>query len=106
MIGIFDNIVAPYFPVDHPAMSLCMQLEFEATEASGPLDVNVRFLDDDARSLIDLNASGEVPRDLNGGPVRMFMHFQIPGLKIEHAGNYRLDVRVRPQWSLRRRRGG
>lgn len=92
MIGIFDNVVAPYFPVDHPPLALCVQLEFDGSEAGLPMDLAVRFLDDDAKTLLDVNASGEIPRDANGGPVRLFMQFQIPAIRFERPGDYRLDV--------------
>jgi len=92
MIGIFDNIVAPFFPIDHPAISFCMQFEFDQAEADEPMDVFIKFVDDDAKPLLDFTASGIIPRDSNGGSTRMFMQFQIPGLRIERPGDYRLEV--------------
>lgn len=92
MIGIFDNIVAPVFPVDHPPFFLCLQFEFDAAEAGDPMDVFIKLVDDDARALLDFTASGEVPRDANGGPTRLFMQFQIPPMRFERPGDYRLDV--------------
>ncbi|MBS1722062.1 MAG: hypothetical protein JSS66_03530 [Armatimonadetes bacterium] len=92
MVGIFDNIVAPSFPIDHPAFFICLQFEFEAAESGDPMDVLVKLVDDDARALLDFTASGEVPRDVSGGPTRLFMQFQIPGLRLEKPGDYQLEV--------------
>lgn len=92
MVGIFDNIVAPFFPIDHPAMFLCLQFEFEPSEAGEPMDVFIKLLDDDAKPLLDFTASGEVPRDALGAPTRLFMQFQIPGLRFEHPGDHIVEV--------------
>lgn len=92
MIGIFDNIVSPVFPVDHPSFFICLQFEFEPAEAGEPMDVLVKLVDDDAKSYLDFTASGEIPRDPTGGPIRMFMQFQIPGMRFERPGNFRLEV--------------
>lgn len=92
MIGIFDSIVVPHFPIDHPSFVFCMQFEFESAEAGDPMDVGIKFVDDDAKALLDFTASGEIPWDANGGPTRLFMQFQIPGLRLERPGDYRLEV--------------
>lgn len=92
MIGIFDNVVAPFFPVDHPPFALCLQMEFDGSEAGEPMDLTVKFMDYDAKTLLDFNATGEIPRDALGGPVRLFMQFQIPAMRFEQPGDYRLDV--------------
>jgi len=92
MIGIFDNIVAPYLPIDHPAFFLCAQLEFSAEEAGTPLDAKIMLLDPDGRKLLEIEAQGEVPQDANFGPIRVFMQFGIPGTRFEKPGEHRLDV--------------
>ncbi len=92
MVGIFDNIIAPFFPIDHPPLFLCLQFEFDAAEGGDPMDVTVKLVDDDARPLLDFNANGEVPRDANGGPTRLFMQFAIPVIRFERPGDYRIDV--------------
>jgi len=92
MIGIFDNIVAPFFPIDHPPVYLCLQFEFDPVEAGEPMDVFIKFVDDDAKPLLDFTASGEIPHDPNGGPTRLFMQFQIPLLRFDRPGDYRLEV--------------
>jgi hypothetical protein len=92
MIGIFDNIVAPFFPIDHPPFHLCIQLEFDPYETEKALDARIVLLDPDGQSILDIGAEGQVPRDANGAPVRLFMHFGIPGLRFERPGDHRLDI--------------
>lgn len=92
MIGLFDNIVAPLFPVDHPPMFLCLQFEFDPSEAGEPMDVTIKLIDSDAKPLIDFTASGEIPRDVDGGRIRLFMQFHVPPVRLERPGDYRLDV--------------
>ena len=37
MIGLFDDVRVPGFPIDHPAFFLCVQFEFEANEFGRPM---------------------------------------------------------------------
>ena len=92
MIGIFDNIVAPFFPIDHPPFFVCLQFEFDSHEAGEPMDVFIKLMDDDAKPLLDFTASGEVPKDSTGGPTRLFMQFQIPGIRFARPGDYQMEV--------------
>jgi hypothetical protein len=94
MIGIFENIVAPYFPLDHPPFHLCLQFEFGPDEADDALDIRIVLIDPDGKTLLDIGAEGRVPRDTNGGPVLLFMHLGIPGLRFERVGDHRMDVLV------------
>lgn len=92
MVGMFDNIVAPFFPIDHPAFFLCLQLEFDPIEGGQPMNLRAVFMDDDANTAFDFDAQGEVPRDPGGGPTRVFVQFGVPPLRLEREGDYRLDV--------------
>jgi hypothetical protein len=92
MIGIFENIVVPHLPIDHPPFYLCVQLEFDPNEADQPLDLSVRLIDEDGRTVMDFNANGAIPRDETGGSTRLFIQFFVPSIRFEHAGFYRFDV--------------
>jgi hypothetical protein len=92
MIGIFDHIAVPSLPIDHPPFFICLQFEFEPSEAGEPMDVFIKLVDDDAKPVVDFTASGEVPRDQGGGPTKLFMQFQLPGIRFERPGDYRLEV--------------
>jgi hypothetical protein len=92
MVGIFDNIVVPSFPVDHPPFFLCIQMEFDPIESDQDMTVLALLIDEDGRQLMDVTASGRVPRDPGGGPTRLFIQFLMPPMRFEKAGDYRLDV--------------
>lgn len=92
MVGIFENVVAPFYPIDHPAFHICLQFEFGPDEADDDLDIRIVLIDPDGKNLLDIGAEGKVPRDANGAPVLLFMHLGIPGLRIERQGDHRMDV--------------
>lgn len=92
MVGIFDNIVVPDFPIDHPPFFLCIQMEFDPNESDQDMNVYALLIDEDGKELIDVRASGRIPRDPNGGPTRLFIQFLMPPMRFERPGDYRLDV--------------
>jgi hypothetical protein len=92
MIGMFDNIVVPNFPVDHPPFFLCLQLEFDPNESDQDMRVLAVLIDEDGHEMMDVMATGKVPRDPNGGPTRLFIQFLMPPMRFERPGAYRLDV--------------
>jgi hypothetical protein len=92
MLGIFDNIVVPAFPIDHPPFFLCIQMEFDPIESDQDMKVLALLIDEDGKELMDVMASGRVPRDPNGGTTRLFIQFLMPPMRFERAGDYRLDV--------------
>ncbi|MGE0001401.1 MAG: hypothetical protein AB7F50_01055 [Fimbriimonadaceae bacterium] len=92
MIGIFDNIVAPYVPIDHPPFFLCAQFEFSPEEAETQLEATILLLDPDGQKLLDIAAEGEVPKEASSGPIRLFMQFGIPGVRFDKTGDHRVDV--------------
>mgnify|MGYP006195691685 CR=1 FL=1 len=47
MVGMFDNIVVPTFPVDHPPFFLCIQMEFDPNESDLDMRVLAVLIDDD-----------------------------------------------------------
>lgn len=92
MLGIFENIVVPHLPIDHPPFYLCVQLEFDPNEADQPLDLTVKLIDEDGRAVMDFNANGTIPRDISGGSTRLFIQFFVPSIRFENPGFYRFDV--------------
>jgi hypothetical protein len=92
MMGIFDNIVVPTFPIDHPPFYLCIQIEFDPNEADADMRMLAVLIDEDGKEMMDVMASGRVPRDPNGGPTRLFIQFLMPPMRFEKPGDYRLDV--------------
>lgn len=92
MVGIFDNIIVPDFPIDHPPFFLCIQMEFDPNESEQDMDVLALLIDEDGKQLLDVRATGRIPRDPNGGPTRLFIQFLMPPMRFDRAGDYRLDV--------------
>lgn len=92
MVGIFDNIVVPKFPVDHPPFFLCIQMEFDPNEGNQDMTVVAVLIDEDGKQIMDVTASGKVPRDPRGGSTRLFIQFLMPPMRFEKPGDYRLDV--------------
>jgi hypothetical protein len=94
LVGIFDNIVTPVIPLDHPPFFVCVQLEFEADEADNPFGMTVLLIDDDGTKIVELPVHGQVPRDPAGGVSRLYASFHVPGVRISKQGEYRLDVMI------------
>jgi hypothetical protein len=55
------------------------------------------LIDEDGKELMDVMASGRVPKDPNGGPTRLFIQFLMPPMRFERPGDYRLDVMYNDQ---------
>ena len=92
MVGMFDNIVVPAFPIDHPPFFLCIQLEFAPNESDKDMELLAVLIDEDGTQMMDIKASGGVPRDPKGGSTRLFIQFLMPPIRFERPGDYRLDV--------------
>lgn len=92
MVGVFDNIVAQSFPLDHPPFFLCLQMEFDPNEADQDMRVVAVLIDEDGRQIMDVTAEGRVPRDPRGGSTRLFIQFFMPPMRFDGPGDYRLDV--------------
>jgi hypothetical protein len=97
LIGLFESIVAPELPVDHPPMYLVVQMEFDTQEAGHPLDMSCVLIDADGKQLFSIPTRADIPRDPGGKPVKLFVQYFIPNLRIEKPGDYRLDVLMNGQ---------
>lgn len=92
MVGLFENIVAPHMPVDHPAFYFCVQLEFDPMDNDDQMDLKVILIDEDGKPVVDFAAQGVPPKDPNGGMTRLFVQFHNPAIRFEKVGEYRFDV--------------
>jgi hypothetical protein len=61
VMGIFDNIYAPSFPVRHSSMHLVIKLIAELGEPGQPRDFSVKLLDEDANQVFDLSGKLQIP---------------------------------------------
>lgn len=94
MVGMFDNIVTPNIPLDHPPFFLCIQLEFEPLESKNDLDILALLIDEDGKEIANIRANGNVPTAPHIGMTRIFIQFLMPPIRFEKPGDYRLDVMV------------
>jgi hypothetical protein len=92
MVGIFDDIRVPGFPIDHPAFFLCLQFEFEPPEAGSIMKVEAILMDEDGKQMFRAELNGEVPPSQTVGVVKLFAQIGVPPIRFERAGDYRLDV--------------
>ncbi len=92
LVGMFDDIRINQVPIDHPAFFLCVEMEFDPSEAGRKMDLLCLLMDEDGRELFRINAQGQVPPSTPHGFSRVQFPFPIPGLRIERPGIYRLDL--------------
>ena len=92
LVGVFDDIRANAFPVDHPTFFLTFQLEFEKEEMGNKIDVVARFVDPDNKEILRSDIKGEVPSHDGVEHVRMFFFTPIQPLRLQKAGNYRIVI--------------
>jgi hypothetical protein len=99
MMGIFDNIVVQFMPVDHPPFCICIQVEFDQADVEAEHEVLCRLINPDAKVLFDFPLSVSSPRDPSGGNTRIFISINIPGLRLDNLGDHRIEVLVDGQKS-------
>lgn len=93
VIGIFDTIGSATFPMTHSAFHVCLEFEFDPTEA-GFCPVEVTLVDDDGHSLFRVNQEIPVAPPPVGRSTRVLQDFLIENLQFLRPGTYRLDVAV------------
>lgn len=91
LIGLFDNVVAPFFPFEHPPFFLCTQVEFDPGEAGLEFEIVATLIDEDGHPVAELRTDGQVP-EAGIGIVRLFTQFLMPPVTFQVPGFYRLDV--------------
>lgn len=91
LVGMFENIVLPTVPIEHPPFFLCIQLEFDQEDMEQQLQIEAVLIDQDGRTMMDFSAAGAAPHDPRG-PARLFLQFLVPPLRFESVGDYRFDL--------------
>ncbi len=97
MMGIFDNIVAPFMPINHPPFCICLQIEFEQSDPEQDHAVTSRLIDPDGKALFEFPLNVKNVLDPHGGDTRVFISINVPELRLEAAGDHRIDVLVNGQ---------
>lgn len=92
IIGMFDTIGLPQFPMQYSAFHVCVELEFSPDEAGRTFDVEVSLVDALDNRLFAVNMHIPVMLHPDGRKVRIFQNFAIEGLVFPHEGTYRLVI--------------
>jgi hypothetical protein len=94
VLGIFDRIAAPEFPVTHPRMVYCFRVQAEFADAGRNFPVQVRLLDEEGAVLFE--ASGEInpPAVAPGDISTANQVFTLVGLQFHHPGRYQFVVNL------------
>lgn len=93
VIGMFDTIGSRVFPMTHTAFHVCVEFEFDPSEA-GTYPVEVALVDDDGRSLVGVAQEVLVERPPIGRNTRVLQSILIENLEFHRPGTYRLDVKI------------
>lgn len=92
LIGIFDTIGGHQYPLVHPTLYVCIELEFEPHEAHTQRHVHLVLIDEDGKEIIGVHGQIYVPPPQDARPVTMWHMFRFDGLRFERPGRYRLDI--------------
>lgn len=93
VIGMFDTIGGATFPMSHHAFHVCLELEFDPTEAEAKVaDLAVALVDDDGARLFEVRQELPLSTPPVGRNVRILQDFAIENLSFPRPGTYRLDV--------------
>ncbi|MBF0593655.1 MAG: hypothetical protein HQL22_01660 [Candidatus Omnitrophica bacterium] len=97
LLGAFDVINVKQFPAVLAHCSVAVRLRFFASE-QGDHHIEVRFIDADGKSILP-PAGGSIKVELPQGQrsAAFNLVLNIPGLKIDAAGDYALELRVAGQ---------
>lgn len=96
VIGMFDNIRSDRFPFEHPPFFVVVELELEAHEKHGELALELVFIDEDGRALLNLpSPPHRLPENETPGPMRLKTMTAIGSVRFETPGSYRLDLIVK-----------
>lgn len=92
LVGIFDDIRADTFPIEHPQFFLVFQLEFEKEEYGNGLQVAARILDTENKEMMRSDINGQIPIDPNMETIRLFLFAPVNGMRFQSPGTYRLVI--------------
>ena len=96
IIGTFNTIFAPDFPVKHPRLGLWLRIEAHDREA-GKHTLRVDFVDGTGKKLVRLpEMKFTLQREgvLEGTPLSMQVGLEINTISIPDPGNYDFAIRV------------
>lgn len=97
VIGIFDVLGAPQFPMLHPRLFLCIRIQCQPIEAGKPHTATIRLQDEDGTPVVpELENRFVVPKSqYKGAPltyVQMVLGFV--GLVFQKPGTYSFEIAI------------
>jgi hypothetical protein len=94
VLGVFDRIAAPSFPVVHPKLVFVFRVQAEFADMGPPVAVRVRLVDEDGAVLFE--ASGELaPPPVEPGQFATANQiFSLVGVQFPSPGIYKFLVSV------------
>lgn len=94
VLGIFDRITAPSFPIVHPRMVFAFRVHAEDEDAGGHFPVRVRLVDEDGNALFDAGGEMVGPEVPAGEFSTANQVFTLVGVQFDRPGVYRFLVDV------------
>jgi hypothetical protein len=95
VLGVFDAINSPTFPVTHPSMVLVLRFDAGSVDWDTKQDINIRLINEDGDQMLKVDAALTVPRGSDvANRHRFTSQFQINGLTFKKPGDYAFDIVV------------
>lgn len=94
VLGVFDRIVAPAFPVVHPKLVFVFRVQAGFPDMGSPAPVRVRLLDQDANVLFEASGDLAPPPVQPGEFATANQIFSLVGVQFPQPGIYKFVVTV------------
>jgi hypothetical protein len=92
VLGAFDRIVAPQFPIIHPKMVFIFRIEAGFVDSRRKVPVRVRLMDEDGEVLFDAGGEIGAPEVQPGDLATAYQLFALAGIRFGSPGQYRFVV--------------
>lgn len=92
LIGMFDTIGGPQFPLVHPTFFFCVEFEFDPMESGRAAAIKMALIDEDGKELMGLQGQFTIPQAQGGKPPTLFQSFRMDGMNFPKPGHYRMDI--------------
>lgn len=94
VLGVFDRIAAPEFPVAHPRMVFAFRVQAEYADAGRAFPVQVQLVDDEGGVMFEANGEINAPLVSPGEFSTANQVFTLVGVGFPRPGTYRFVVTI------------
>ena len=94
VLGVFDRIASPSFPMVHPKMVFVFRVEAGYGDGGIPVPVRVRLIDDDGRALFEAGGELIAPEVQPGDFATAHQLFTLLGITFPQPGLYKFVVNL------------